>query len=880
MTDIGVRLMAALAGRYRVGREIGSGGAAIVFEARDLKHDRDVALKALRPEVTSELGADRFVREIRISASLFHPHILPLLDSGEANGLLYYVMPLVRGESLRSRLEREPMMPIPEALQCARECADAVAFAHSQDIIHRDIKPENILFEAGHATVADFGIARALDAAGGERLTTAGVAVGTPAYMSPEQASGESNVDARADIYSLAIVLFEMLAGRPPFQGISTGAIMAKHVTEAAPPVTRFRPDTPPHVALAVGRALEKDPARRFASATEFAAELFYEAPAAPRSRKRAVSVLAIAATLVVTALTLVLYMNSRSHAGSAQEARSGTASGLNRKLSQLTFATGVEQWPAWSRDGKRLAFVGEVGGYKKLFVRTLASTDERQITHGTGDDIQPTWAADGMRVAFVRARVAAGKLEPSDVNGIFEEGGDIWVVDIATARANKILDEAFDPAFSPDGRSVAFEARWSGARRIWIASAEGRNPRQVSNDSSEAVTHAEPAWSPDGATLVYRRIEKTASDLMTIDVRTQKASWVTHDNVLDLNPSWSHDGKSIYYASAGGGGLNVWRIGIGPDGAAEGPPVQLTTGAGDDINPVVSPDGGSFAFSVRSFDSDLWRLPVDPLTGAARGAPTSLISSTRVESRGSWSPDGQAIAFNSDRRGEMSIWVRTLATGTERQLTTGAGGDYQPVWSPDGQHILFFSARAGNADLWSIAVDGSGLRQLTSDRSMDTNPSFSPDGKRIAFMSDRRGRLEVWTMNPEGGEQRPVSDLRAGGHFINWSADGQSVVFRAETGTKIETVQVRVSDGTAMRLRDVSSGGHISWSANRKYMVDVKGHRTLFAYPLFGEPVKLFEFPEADARIDYPRLSPDGRWLLFDRAAPQGGDIWISNAN
>ncbi|MGH7699954.1 MAG: serine/threonine-protein kinase, partial [Gemmatimonadales bacterium] len=258
MAQLRERLARALAGRYTIQRELGRGGMAAVFLARDAKHERAVALKVLRPELSAALGPERFLREIKVAARLAHPHILPLHDSDEADGLLYYTMPYVEGESLRRRLERERRLPLGDALQIARDVADALAYAHGQDVVHRDIKPENILFEAGHAVVADFGIARAISAAGGDRMTAAGIAVGTPDYMSPEQASGQEQVDGRSDVYSLGCVLYEMLTGRAPFLGRSANEIMTGHVQGRVEPVDRVRPDVPPAVARALDRALAK----------------------------------------------------------------------------------------------------------------------------------------------------------------------------------------------------------------------------------------------------------------------------------------------------------------------------------------------------------------------------------------------------------------------------------------------------------------------------------------------------------------------------------------------------------------------------------------------------------------------------------------------
>ncbi len=275
------RLSAALADRYRIERELGAGGMATVYLAEDLRHRRKVAIKVLRPELTAALGPERFLREIETTANLRHPHILPLYDSGEADGFLFYVMPLVEGESLRDRITRERQLPIEEALGVAREVADALGYAHSRGIIHRDIKPENILLEGGHAVVADFGIARAVSAAGADQLTRTGMSIGTPSYMSPEQAAGEQNLDGRSDLYALGCVLYEMLGGQPPFTGPTVESVVHQHLMVEAPPITNLRPTVPVAVAGALARTLAKNPADRFNPAAQFVQALSPTAGAA-----------------------------------------------------------------------------------------------------------------------------------------------------------------------------------------------------------------------------------------------------------------------------------------------------------------------------------------------------------------------------------------------------------------------------------------------------------------------------------------------------------------------------------------------------------------------------------------------------------------------
>jgi len=274
MEDPAVQLATALRDSYTIESELGYGGMATVYLAEDLRHQRKVAVKVLRPELAAVLGAERFLNEIKVTANLQHPHILPLHDSGDANSLLYYVMPYVEGESLRERLNRERQLPIDDALHIAAQVADALGSAHRQGVVHRDIKPENILLSERHALVADFGIALAVTSASGDRLTQTGLSLGTPAYMSPEQVAGDRDIDARSDIYSLACVLYEMLAGQPPFTGATAQVVLARHVTDPVPPITTARSSVSPAVASAISRALGKAPADRFQSVQAFADEL------------------------------------------------------------------------------------------------------------------------------------------------------------------------------------------------------------------------------------------------------------------------------------------------------------------------------------------------------------------------------------------------------------------------------------------------------------------------------------------------------------------------------------------------------------------------------------------------------------------------------
>jgi len=867
------RIARAFADRYRLERELGAGGMATVYLAHDLKHERQVAIKVLRPELAASLGADRFLREIHVAAQLQHPHILTLIDSGEADGFLYYVMPYVDGESLRTKLAREGELPVTEAIRVLRDVADGLSYAHAQGVVHRDVKPENVMLSGRHALVMDFGVARAVSEAGGrEGLTTPGVAVGTPAYMAPEQAVADPHLDHRADLYALGVLGYEMLAGRVPFAGGTPQATLAAHVTQDPQPVTKHRPAAPAGLSAMIMRCLEKRPADRWQSASEVLQVLeglatpSGETAAAPRPWRGARGWAAGLAGLVALLVTVVL-VGKRA---AVQQTRPLP------KLVQLTSRQGVQQYPAWSPDGKQLAYAGEAGQVRKILLRRSDTGEESQLTHGPDDDLQPAWSPNAQTILFVRAQRSNVRLEPADVFGEYE-GGDIWAVDLRTGQEIKLLDNAFDPSYSPGGQYIAFDASWAGPRRIWMVDNQGHNPQQVTADASEAVSHVRPRWSPDGSKIVFQNIERTNFNIRVVDLASRKTAWVTTGLFQDLNPVWAPTGKLIYFSSYRSGGLNLWRVPVASDGTASDLPQQVTNGGGQDVDPAISPDGKRLAFSILKQNADIWRLPVSPETSKPSGPPEALVATTREDSRGAWSPDGTRIAFNSDRSGQMNLWLYALAAGSTRQVTQGPGGDFQPNWSPDGTRIAFFSSRAGNVDIWTVEVESGKLAQLTRTPSIDVNPFFSPDGSHVAYQSDQSGRLEVWVMNADGSQARQLTRIGVMGHFLRWTADGRGVVFKCPCGGKPQVFQVPMSGGEPQPLPEVAGGSHLSFNPDHSRIMDVVGHKTLWASPLKGgKPERAFAFDDPDVRIDYPVWSPDGKWVLFDRFRPQGGDIWV----
>src|SRR5688500_4031061 len=416
MTDPSPRLTTVLSDRYTVLREIGQGGMATVYLAEDVRHHRKVAIKVLHPELSAVLGGDRFLNEIELTANLQHPHILPLFDSGSAEGLLYYVMPFIEGETLRARLDRERQLPIPDAVRIAVDVGDALDYAHKRGVVHRDIKPENILLHDGRPLVAEFGIALAVQQAGGQRMTQTGLSLGTPQYMSPEQATGEREIDARSDIYSLGAVTYEMLTGEAPFTGPTSQAIVAKVITTDPGSLVARRRSIPPHVEDAVLTALEKVPADRFASAASFAAAL--SDPTAvtqrvTRSRQvpRAASrfdwrILAgtAAAALAIGAVTS--WLGTRRPAVTREKVAFVHQTDTTHRLATACCSPAV----AISPDGRRIVYGAASGTNRVLMLRTIDDV-EAHVVSGTEFGKNPSFSSDGQWILFEHGTDATGSV-------------------------------------------------------------------------------------------------------------------------------------------------------------------------------------------------------------------------------------------------------------------------------------------------------------------------------------------------------------------------------------------------------------------------------------------------------------------------------------
>ena len=906
---------------YHVLHELGSGGMGQVFEAEDTVLQRRVALKLLPETLAGNAEAlERFKREARALAALNHPNIVTVYSVEASEGRHFLTMELVQGKPL-SDLIPPGGLSLPEFSKIAVPLAEALAAAHEKGITHRDLKPTNVMVsDRGVVKVIDFGLAKLMDPPAPAQtidgttrlLTVEGKLLGTPAYMSPEQVEGR-NLDSRTDIFSLGVVMCEMVTGQRPFKGNTPISLMSAVLKDAPPPIHDVKPELPEALGRVIYRCLEKDPGQRYQTADLLRKDLLRisdetavlsrgngrtQTPPARSAAMKWLPWVAAGAGAAVLAW-IALPERARNPAGTVAHSKSQSgdakpAPPLILRLEpsrQVTYDPGLEDWPSWAPDGDRVAYSAEIDGFKNLVVRSLKTGEVAPLARTNRDEIMAAWnPANPDEVVFVRHKLPGGKLELSDVyGGFFASAGDLWKHNVRTGQEVLLCRDGYNPSFSKNGMLAFHHDEDPGNTRIYTSDSDGRRMEVQTRDDSTAIMHLEPSFAPDGSKIVYRREEKNSSSLWVIDLKTREQFAITKSG-LYVQPAWSPTGKHVYFSSyLGRSGMNLWRIPVDPNGKSAGDPEPVTSGQGADLHPALSPDGKQLLFCISRANSDIWKLPVDPLTGMAKGPPVPVVATSREDSRGAWSRDEKWIAFNSDRdNGNMNLWVREMQTGRERQITTGPGGDYQPDWSSNGNSLAFFSLRSGNADIWSVDIENGEPRgeprQLTSDRAQDMNPFFSPDGTRIAFMSDRDGRTEIYVMNRDGSGQRRLSSTGTGGHFLRWHGD--SVVFNSRINDEWCAASVNMEGETKkwITLKPPPDkpkwgvGGHMSLSPDGAIMMELAAHLDIWTVPVSGAiPQHVFHF-ETGERIDYPVWSPSGNWVLFDRMLSQGSDLYLIN--
>ncbi|MEO8193243.1 MAG: protein kinase [Gemmatimonadales bacterium] len=826
------RLSAAIGERYRIERELGSGGMATVYLAHDIKHDRNVAVKVLRPELAAVIGADRFLAEIKTTANLQHPHILPLHDSGSVDGILFYVMPYIDGESLRDRLNREHQLPVSEATRLATEVAGALDYAHRHGTVHRDIKPENVLLHDGRALVADFGIALAVSTAN-SRMTETGMSLGTPTYMSPEQAMGDRDISARSDVYSLGCVTYEMLAGEPPFTGPTAQAIVARVITEEPRSLIVQRKSIPPHVDTAVKIALSKLPADRFASAAEYAAALNDPAltqritsvsPVMRKSQWRFAAIVGGAALLAGVALGLLL----RRPAAAPND-------DLVRVIMSLPDSGGVAPVDnvsiAISPDGQRIAYLGPSKAGYMLWVREMQDLEGKPLA-GTEGAEAPFFSPDGKSIAFVSR---GGGAHPNGLSVIPAAGGMVrtvipdsvaawggsWDKDgkiyfsnstrlARVAATGGRIETLARPDSTKGQQELDFAQVLPGGKgalvQIWKGS-PGQNDIGVASFETHTVSviakGTYPRFLPpdillygvfDGRVFAQRfdpqKLVVTGEPVQVLDK-------VAADAVNgSLQFAVSETGVLVYVPGSSIMNQVAW---VSRDGKAI--PVD-TTWFGAFSHPALSPDGSSLAMTISSNEgSAVWvkRLPSGSLTRVTPKGPGD---------RPAWSPDGRSVAYIATRNAKRRAWIsRADGSSDEQPLNRSLQSLDEVTLSPDGRGIVFRTEGTGAHTrklMYAPSIGDTAMRSLVRTDYDNFGAAISPNGKWIAYVSTESRENQVyvrpypsvdaarWTVSVNGGTE-PL-----------WAHSGKELFFRTQAGDMMSVPVETKSEfhaGTPTRL-------------------------------------------------------------------------------
>jgi serine/threonine protein kinase len=803
VTDILTRLSSALDTKYRLDREVGAGGMATVYLAHDLRHDRDVAIKVLHPDLAAALGAERFLAEIKTTAKLQHPHILPLLDSGEADGLLFYVMPFVAGESLRTRLERETQLSVDDSIRIAREVASAIESAHKHGVVHRDIKPENILLHEDQALVADFGIALAVKAAGGARMTQTGLSLGTPQYMAPEQAMGERAIDGRADIYALGAVTYEMLVGEAPFTGPSVQAIVARVMTETPRPLTGQRRSVPANVNAAVLKALEKLPADRFTSAAEFSRALVTsdfggkaivgsEADATvpnagvTRNNARLGWIAAGIATVAAVAL------------GVRGFASHPSTSSLHLAVdlpSNMELTPGSSDVLGISADGMVLAFAAVVDGKPQILTRRLDSDSLQLVKGSAAPQGSAEFSPDGQWLAF-------------------NAGGKLWKVPVSGGTPTQLANAPWA------------QIAWVGNGSLVYTKDYDQGLYRISSDGSDSATlttpdrkkgelgHWWPQLLPDGDHVLFTNYV-TPADRSTLEVLSLKSGkrdvvlrggyfgryvnghvlFVRNATVMQVafdagslkaggtavplpieieskaSNGWaafviSRNGTLVYREDVLKNVALVWSDENGNEEPAIDSTARITSAA-------VSPDNKQLAI-VR--DGDVW------IYNRQRGVYTRLTNTEQSENSLVWSPDSKEIIYSRDVP-QYDLFKRSAdGSGTEQLVLTSKNDKHASAITPDGKSVIYLEAQPGGDDIFIAPLDPADKtppQPLIQAVGNQEDAILSPDGHWLAYLSGESGRREAYVMpypadKAHGRQQVSTS----GANGTAWGRDGRTIYF------------------------------------------------------------------------------------------------------
>jgi len=854
-------LATALADRYRIERELGAGGMATVYLARDLRHERPVAVKVLHPDLAAALGAERFLAEIRTTANLQHPHILPLHDSGAADGFLYYVMPYVEGESLRERLTRERQLPMDDTIRVAQHVASALDYAHRHGVIHRDIKPENILIHERSALVADFGIALAVQSAGGQRMTQTGLSLGTPQYMSPEQAMGERTIDGRSDIYSLAAVVYEMLAGDPPFTGSSVQAIVAKVLSERPTSLRTIRDTVPPAMEHAVLTALAKLPADRYATPADFAAALTaqttastaWSAPVMRRSRLRDPLVLALGAAVIALGVATGLLATRWGSVADSFPVRSVISLDSGGPI-----GTGV-----LSPDGHSVVY--SRGGRSAVglayYIRRLDQLTSREIAGTDKVTRAPAFSPDGKWIAYIQGRRQLVKVPvdggaPVTLAAVPDYGGLDW-----SPTGEIVVGAGID-----EGLQGLFRVNQAGGPLV---------PLTRVDTARKELSHQSPRILADGKTVLFTiwfgSAEKSEIALTSLD-----DGKVVPLGILGPTPLGIIDGRLVYLSVDGllmavPFDARTKRVTGTPALVLDG--IAFQGGGGSDHDEAsMTHDGGLVYLRGNENRRLVW---VD-----RNGKKSSAVDDVREFTFVRLSPNGRQAALNIATGTKRDIWTLDLAAGTLTPLTT-TGTARNPMWSSDGKRILYVSTQSGRAGLWSQPADGSGPPQLVVvPRRNAWFTDLSPDGRNVVYNAIATVNFDLENVSLDSThEARTLSGsptaIEVSGRF---SPDGRWVAYVSDESGRLEVYLRSFAENAGRVLISTAGGRRPIWAPSGKELFYWEGNRLVSASLIFApQPAVVSRTPLFSGRYaeDFD-VSNDGKRFLMVEPETSGLELVV----